>query len=240
MSAAIFFFGGFGLGHLPLNRLYGLLEHDGRRIVRLPFPEGGGSPEEAVQRLVRRTGIRREDTVAGWSLGGQLAALAAEHSGCRLITLASNPHFCAAPQYPFGMPAAEFAAFRRRQTQDPTGNLKRFARLIARKRHAPQTARTADAPPPDTTVAQQEHLHHLDWLAALDTFPVLHRLTAAQLHILGREDILFDSAALAAVLPHHTAARTVVLDGAGHLLPFDHADTVAALIRGFLTSDPAS
>lgn len=76
------------------------------------------------------------DVIIGWSLGGQLATLLAQHvyehtaQAKTLITLASNPCFMMSSDWSFGMDHAAFQSFKAAFKQDPHMTLKRFCYLV--------------------------------------------------------------------------------------------------------------
>lgn len=230
--------GGYALGGYPLHALAAALRARGHEAVPLPLP-----PHEdwaaAAAALQRQSALGGNDAVLGWSLGGQLAALLAEAAGCRLVTLASNPKFCADEHWPGGMAAEAFARFVRQQAAQPAQNAAQFAALAGMGDDSPQlrqTVRGVRARLPQGEAQAAANARHLAWLAQLDTFACLHRLHAPQLHILGENDVLFRSAAVAGRLPQRQNVQVRLLAGAGHLLPLTRTQACAEAVHAFLIS----
>ena len=108
-------------------------------VVIEPLPELA-EPEAWLDELDRR--LPDDSWLAGWSLGGMLAAqLAARRlDSCRgLVTIASNPCFRARPQWPEAMAAEIFDAFQEAFRLDPEETLKRFRLLCSRGGYDPRT-----------------------------------------------------------------------------------------------------
>lgn len=104
------------------------------------------------------------DVLMGWSLGGQLATLLAEHyrqhTGIAktLISLATQPCFVAHADWPEAMPSAEFAAFQQSYQDDALSCIKRFCYLITQLQNSP--AASAQLEP-----KQQRLRAKADWLS---------------------------------------------------------------------------
>ncbi|QMT40611.1 alpha/beta fold hydrolase [Neisseria shayeganii] len=234
----ILMLGGFALGDYPLCDLAAALQDEGYAALPIPLP----LPQDedlaaALEAVCRQYALGADDVVLGWSLGGQLAALLAQAAGCRLVTLASSPKFCADEDWAGGMAAEVFARFVRRQEAQPEHNVAQFAALAGMGDDSPQLrqiVREVRARVPEGEGQAAVNLRHLGWLARLDTFDCLHRLSVPQLHLLGENDVLFDSAAVAARLPQRPDVQVRLLAGAGHLLPLTRAQACAEAVHAFL------
>lgn len=233
----ILMLGGFALGDYPLRDLAAALQDEGYAALPIPLPQDEDLAA-ALEAVCRQYALGADDVVLGWSLGGQLAALLAEKAGCRLVTLASSPKFCADEDWAGGMAAEAFARFVRRQEAQPEHNVAQFAALAGMGDDSPQLrqiVREVRARVPEGEGQAAVNLRHLAWLARLDTFDCLHRLSVPQLHLLGENDVLFDSAAVAACLPQRPDVQVRLLAGAGHLLPLTRAQACAEAVHAFLT-----
>ncbi len=171
----------------------------------------------------------------GWSLGGQVAtklALTYPERASALVTLASNPHFVAMPDWP-GMAPATFSAFCEDARQRPAPTLRRFQGLQA----------SGSAQPRDL-IRELSALHTgeggdlpaagLAWLAELDTRGSLQALNIPQLHLLAGADAMVPATTadrLQALLADRPAARVETLDKASHLLPLEHPAALAARLH---------
>lgn len=174
--------------------------------------------------------------LAGWSLGGMLAAqLAARRlDTCRgLITIASNPCFRARPQWPEGMAPDIFDAFQEAFRLDPEETLKRFRSLCSRGAYDSRTlARQlqvshAELPAPVLDAG-------LQLLAELDGRGALHGYFGPQLHLFAANDALVPASACAALQRWMPGIVAELLADASHGLPLERADDVAAMIVAFI------
>ncbi|WP_028238158.1 alpha/beta fold hydrolase [Stutzerimonas azotifigens] len=199
----------------------------------LPLPDQA-DPAAWLDELDRR--LPDDAWLAGWSLGGMLAAeLAARRAErCRgLIALASNPVFRAREDWPTAMPAEVFDTFHQAFRLDAEETLKRFSMLTSRGGYDPRTlARqlqvTFAGQPPAALDAG------LQLLAQLDVRPALADFRGPQLHLFAGCDALVPVAAAEALLALVPDAEVAVLDGASHGLPLERPDDVAATLLAFL------
>ncbi|MBN7797878.1 malonyl-ACP O-methyltransferase BioC [Parahaliea mediterranea] len=207
-------------------------------LVDLPGLGGAGPPlalDELLAAIVARA--PQEAVYVGWSLGGQLAALLAARYPQRvngLVTLASNPHFAAADGWP-GVVPRQLELVREGYIANPERALKRFEALQALQldgapaiRHALCACREAGA---------AGMVRGLNWLSQLDTRQVLAALPVPQLHLLGERDQLVPRGlvpALENLLRERAQAEVCLLPGAGHALPLQAPEAVAAALADFL------
>ena len=174
--------------------------------------------------------------LAGWSLGGMLAAALAARRGerCRgLITLASNACFVASAVWPTAMPAQTYAAFYEGCQKNAGATLKRFAMLCAQgcadtrglSRQLQNHLASSDEP---------SLLAGLRLLASLDNRAALAAFTGPQLHLLAEQDALVPAAAGDALLALLPTGEVDVLEACGHAFVLDQADALAALMLDFI------
>lgn len=236
MSKRMFLFGGFALGVRPLLPLAQALQAMGWQVVLQDLPDIVPDARFADGWQARYRACKT-DVVAGWSLGGQVAGYLAHHVSCRLMTVASNPRFCAADDWPAGMAVADFADFVARQRQAPADNWRQFVRLCAygeRDAALQRQVKVWQAAWDETLAAQQARfLLHLNWLRDWNTLPVLQAHTAAQCHILAGNDALMDAAAVQLALPQRENVAVKWIDGASHLLVYSRPQDVAAQVDGW-------
>lgn len=174
--------------------------------------------------------------LAGWSLGGMLAAHVAARRGerCRgLISLAGNACFRARDDWPTAMPAEAFDTFCQAFALGPEETLRRFSLLCSRGAYDPRTlARQLQINQADLAVPVLAA--GLELLARLDNRQALQRYAGPQLHLFAEHDALVPltaSEALSGLLPRATVA---VMPGASHGLPLERPDDVAQTLVAFL------
>jgi len=174
--------------------------------------------------------------LAGWSLGGMLAAQLAERridSCSGLITIASNPCFRARPKWPEAMSAEIFDAFHEAFKLDPDETLKRFRSLCSRGGFDPRTlARQLQVSQLQLPVAVLDA--GLQLLAQLDGREALNGYFGPQLHIFAGRDALVPAAAASALRTWMPGAVTEVVADASHALPLERPEDVAATMVAFI------
>ena len=202
-------------------------------VVIEPLPELAQA-NAWLDELDRR--LPRDSWLAGWSLGGMLAAqLAARRvDSCRgLITIASNPCFRARPQWPEGMAPDIFDAFHEAFRLDPQETLKRFRSLCSRGAYDPRTlARQLQVSPAELPVAVLDA--GLQLLAELDGRAALHGYFGPQLHLFAGNDALVPASACAALQRWMPGILAELVPGSSHGLPLERADDMAATIAAFI------
>lgn len=175
--------------------------------------------------------------LAGWSLGGMLAAALAERRGARtpgLITLGANASFVTRPSWASAMATHTFDDFRTRMRQSPQAGFARFAALGAQgSRDARSLGRTLLSSlrktPTDEAVAGLATLH------ALDLRDVLPRLSIPQLHLFGEHDVLVPAGARQAMAEHlPPSGETQLLPDTGHGFPIEQAESTAKRMTAFI------
>ncbi|MCY1295164.1 Pimeloyl-[acyl-carrier protein] methyl ester esterase [compost metagenome] len=174
--------------------------------------------------------------LAGWSLGGMLAAqLAARRGGsCRgLVGLCSNVSFRAREDWPNAMPAEVFSAFQEACRLDTELTLKRFTLLVAQGARDPRTlARQLQVTQPPIEPAVLEA--GLRLLAVLDTRAALQGYAGPQLHLFAGRDALVPANAAQALLDWLPDVEVETFAEASHGLPLERPDDVAAALLAFM------
>ncbi len=179
----------------------------------------------------------------GWSLGGQLATAVASRAPQRvagLVTVASNPRFLAAGDWP-GVAPAQLAGFQAGLAADADRTLRRFSglqshgcaaeralarQLVAQSRGWDAVALTAG----------------LSWLAELDTRSLLPALACPQQHLLAGADALVPDTAREALrgwLTGTADAFVEVIPDTGHALPLAVPGALAEALYRFATDTAA-
>lgn len=174
--------------------------------------------------------------LAGWSLGGMLAAALAARRGkrCRgLITLASNVCFVASDTWPTAMQAQTYAAFYEGCQENAGATLKRFAMLCAQG-GADARGLSRQLQSYLSTSDESALLAGLRLLASLDNRAALAAFTGPQLHLLAEQDALVPAAAGDALLALLPTGEVDVLEDCGHAFVLDQADALAALMLDFI------
>lgn len=188
-------------------------------------------PEAWVRQLLSRAPVSA--VWAGWSLGGQLAMLAAQIAPARVAgvwTVCSSPRFLARPDWP-GMSLEEFAQFRVGVAAKPARAWKRFLLLQIRGDEYEAEGRKAWQPwlkegpawPRETLLAG------LDWLGDLDRRAGWRDCQVPHSHWFGDQDPLVDPA----LVRTGSVANARLAAGMAHW-PFGaHADALAVSLRQF-------
>lgn len=190
-----------------------------------------------------RTSSPAGATLAGWSLGGQLAiACAAAHAGHfgRLVLFATTPSFVARDGWPHGVAPVLLDGFRRSLDSEAAGLLKRFGALLNQgDAHARELTRRLgklyDAQIPTVAALRQG----LDLLLQIDLRELLPRLALPTLVIHGDADPLMPLAGAAAMVARLPAARLEHITGAAHLPFAAEARLCAELLAEFTAAGAA-
>lgn len=191
--------------------------------------------DAAVADFARRLPVG--STLAGWSLGAQLAlAVAARHPDKvgRLLLIAGTASFVQRDGWPDAMPPATLAEFTQHMLADPEALLPRFVggfnRGDAQARTVTRSLLEMADPRPSTATLGDG----LSWLREVDLRPELAAVTAPVLLVHGAADPLMPLAAaeaLAAALP---AARLAPLADCAHAPFLSRPDDFLAVVRPFL------
>ena len=174
--------------------------------------------------------------LAGWSLGGMLAAALAARRGARcrgLISLASNACFVASDAWPTAMSAQTHAAFHEGCQHNGSATLKRFAMLCAQG-GADVRALSRQLQGHLVTGDEPALLAGLRLLASLDNRATLTAFSGPQLHLLAEQDALVPAAVASELLALLPAGEVDVLEDCGHAFVLEQADVLAALMLDFI------
>ncbi|SDO34319.1 alpha/beta fold hydrolase [Pseudomonas jinjuensis] len=226
---------GWGLGCAPLEPLReALLEQAPHLNVQIePLPAIG----EAADWLDElNDSIPHDAWLAGWSLGGMLAAELAARRGeaCRgLVTLAANACFRQRDDWQAAMANAVFEDFFEAFLLDPAQTLKRFTLLVSQgARDARTLARQLQVALPQ--LDSEALSAGLQLLGQLDTRQALHNYPGPQLHLFAGNDALVPASAAEALLEWLPDVEVSVVEGASHGLPLERPDEVATAILRFM------
>ncbi|MFC5699598.1 alpha/beta fold hydrolase [Pseudomonas sp. GCM10022186] len=180
--------------------------------------------------------LPQDSWLAGWSLGGMLAAQLAARRGdaCRgLVGLCSNTSFRDRDDWPCAMSQEIFAAFHEACRLDPAQTLKRFTMLVAQ---GARDARTLARQLQVTQVPTEPRVLEagLRLLDVLDTRAALQGFGGPQLHLFAGRDALVPAAAADALLNWLPDVEVQVVADASHGLPLERPEEVAAAILAFM------
>ncbi len=173
--------------------------------------------------------------LAGWSLGGMLAAALAARRGSRcrgLIGLASNARFVASDAWPQAMPADTYATFYEGCAHHAGATLKRFAMLCAQGgTDARGLSRLLQA---NLLASEPSLLAGLRVLASLDNRAALAAFAGPQLHLLAEQDALVPAAVADDLLALLPSGEVDVLEDCGHAFVLEQPQALAALLLDFI------
>ncbi len=235
MTAPLVFLPGWCLGRGPLNAAVDALQG-----TIFDLPGYGKAPlitdfDAAVADIAGR--LQPGTTLAGWSLGAQLAlavAARAPDKVGKLLLVAGTASFVQRDGWPHAMPPEMLAEFTAGIAADVEAMLPRFVggfnRGDARSKEVTrQLLDLADPLPPAATLAAG-----LDWLRDVDLRPELARIEAPTLLIHGANDPLMPlgaAEALAAAIP---GARLAPFADCAHAPFVSRPDDFLAAARRFL------
>ena len=240
MSAPLVFLPGWCLGRGPLQAAVDALHG---QFIDLPGYRDEPL-ETAFDLAVATLGARLPagTTLAGWSIGAQLAlAVAARHPDKvgKLLLVAGTASFVQRDGWPDAMPPATLADFSAAVGVDPAGMLPRFVGSFNRgdaqaKEVSRRILELADPLPSSLILAAG-----LVWLRDVDLRADATRVQAPTLLIHGDADPLMPpgaARALAALIP---GARLELFEGCAHAPFLSQAERFVARARAFL-DEPAA
>lgn len=235
MSAPLVFLPGWCLGRGPLNATV-----DAEKGQIFDLPGYGDTPlirdfMEGADAIAAR--LQPGTTLAGWSLGAELAlAVAARHPAKvgKLVLVAGTASFVQRDDWAHAMPPAVLAEFTASVAADVEAVLPRFVvnfnRGDARARAVTVELLKLADPRPNADALTTG----LAWLRDVDLRDLAPQVQAPTLLIHGAADPLMPIAAaeaLAALIP---GARLAVLDGCAHAPFLSRPDDFRAAVRTFL------
>ena len=235
MNAPLFFLPGWALGRGPLTAVVAAL--DGQFI---DLPGYRDTPLITdFDRAVAAIAAQLPDgaTLAGWSIGAQLAlAVAARHPDKvgKLLLVAGTTSFVQRDGWPHAMPPATLAEFAGAIRADAVGMLPRFVggfnRGDARAKEVTRDILELADPLPSVEVLDGG----LNWLRDVDLRPDAIQVRATTLLVHGEADPLMPPAAaqmLASLIP---GARLELLAACAHAPFLSRTDDFLAVARRFL------
>lgn len=173
--------------------------------------------------------------LAGWSLGGMLAAALAARRGSRcrgLIGLASNARFVASDAWPQAMAADTYATFYEGCAHNASATLKRFAMLCTQGcTDARGLSRLLQS---NLLASEPSLLAGLQVLATLDNRDALSAFAGPQLHLLAEQDALVPASVCDELLALLPSGEVDVLEGCGHAFVLEQPQALAALLLDFI------
>lgn len=226
---------GWGLNGAVLQPLAEALGSNMQVQVQVPALPRLSSAAEADWLDELDTRLPHDCWLAGWSLGGMLAAALAARRGerCRgLITLASNACFVASAVWPTAMSAQTYAAFYEGCQENAGATLKRFAMLCAQG--CADTRGLARLLQTNLLANEPSLLAGLQVLATLDNRNALAAFTGPQLHLLAEQDALVSAAVANDLLALLPVGEVDVLEGCGHAVVIEQPQALAALMLDFI------
>lgn len=231
--------GGWGVSVEMLSELYGCWPGE---VVPVSLDDGLLSrchsvPEVADELLSLYPG---PSVWMGWSLGSQVVMEAASRETgavVGVITLAGFPRFVADDEWPSGMPAGDFRAFRQGINRDPQRYWLHFLLLMingsAREREERQRLKPWLESGPRVTASLLGR--SLDWLQSGDQRALWRSLSIPALHIQGERDLVVRS------WTDHKAAEVVgsqvTVPGMAHWPGGSYASDCREAVQAFLASD---
>ncbi len=186
--------------------------------------------------------IEPDTLLIGWSLGGMLALEYAHQYPEKLrgiCSLQMNPKFVAASDWPSGMAAETFQAFKLLANSEEQTDIKRlisqFSFLVTAKGvdalgdlKALKVRFSVGAIPSVDVLSRS-----LELLELLDVRDKISTLTVPQLHLLGERDQLVPSSVFKSLASLNGRAHVEVLDGVSHCPCYSASERMVARIAAF-------
>lgn len=194
MKQRILLITGWGGGAKLLAPLQQALQQQGHHVELINI--FNALDEQVLQQQVKTA--KDFDVIAGWSLGGQLAALLADQIAKQysehkvLITLASNPCFAANAEWQDAMDQPAFQSFKQSFEQDAVSTLKKFGYMVCQG--TPSTKQDFLTLQSLIQAQNLELLRQgLNCLEQLNTVDILKNYSGRQYHIFAQQDCLVSS-----------------------------------------------
>ncbi len=173
--------------------------------------------DQAVDEICHQ--LPAEAILVGWSLGGALAEAVAHRqpAPAALITLATPPKFCRAPQWPYGMPRIRFDGFVASFMENPRKAQGRFVALNVQGVEKPKGIMRFLAH--HQLSVSPALSRQLLWLDQYD-FTAMKKAHCLCLHLFAEHDALVAP-------PHsHGQGRYELIAGACHALFIQHPEII--------------
>lgn len=215
------------------------------RVTTLDLPGYGGSrrlaPAVGLEAMADAVAaVITEPTVCmGWSLGGMVAMAVARRYPRKvraLILVATTPCFVQKPDWPYGLPSRQLAAFAEELASDYQGTLLRFLTLQAGQGEGARQVikqfryQVLERPAVDPSALETG----LVVLQTTDLRPVLHTINCPTLLFFGGRDVLVPAAvsdALSELRPNWVGH---ILASSGHAPFISHQEAFIAQLQVFL------
>ena len=193
------------------------------------------SAGDAAARILDRTEEPR--LFVGWSLGGQIAAFAAEQMPEKvrgLVTVCSTPSFVERPDWRVGMASNEFESFRSGLERACLKQWKRFMLLQVRGSDHETGDRRALQRWLETGpgVSERNLARSLDWLGELDQRDQWIRLGVPAVHLFADRDRLVNPETASILRARNLDCR--VLEGSSHWPRGEVSDCIARILTEFI------
>jgi pimeloyl-[acyl-carrier protein] methyl ester esterase len=183
--------------------------------------------------------VRSPAIWVGWSLGAMVVMALARHfphQVAALVLVGATPRFVAGPDWPHGLPAAEFEGFAASLLQDYDATLQRFLSLqVTRDDQGRATLRELRAQMQRRPAPRLDALTGgLDILQGADLRASAAGITVPTLLIHGSRDRLVPEAASAFLAQAIKGAQREIIAGAGHAPMLSHPHRFESVLRGFV------
>lgn len=191
------------------------------------------SLDEAVDRLLAR--FDEPVVLAGWSLGGVLASLAAAKAPEKvvgLVTICTNVCFVENDEWDAAMDSGEFSSFYDQVHNLPKIALNAFAGMCSFGAHD-QRALYKQLKQDASYQPEWHYQAGLDWLAEAELMTAWNNYTQPRLHLFAQADAIVPwGAGKKLELEQHPVKALA----GSHLLPFERPEAVALELQAFYQS----
>lgn len=180
----------------------------------------------------------RDVILVGWSMGAQIAVHSFPQLKSRvagLVLIAGTPRFCAADDYPHGLPLREVRSLGLRLRKNYQSAAEGFAQemLAAQERNC-SCSKVLLTKVMENLPAPEVARLALDALVAIDLRPLVQKVRVPVLLIHGEEDSICLPGASRYLYEHLAKGQLQLLPGAGHAPFITRAAEVNTFIREFV------
>lgn len=235
MKQRILLITGWGGGAKLLAPLQQALQQQGHHVELINI--FNALDEKVLQQQVKTA--KDFDVIAGWSLGGQLAALLADQVAKQysehkvLITLASNPCFAANAEWQDAMDQPAFQSFKQSFEQDAVSTLKKFGYMVCQG--TPSTKQDFLTLQSLIQAQNLELLRQgLNCLEQLNTADILKNYSGRQYHIFAQQDCLVSSKVEAKLQDFGAKLLETELLSGSHGFPLFDSELISCKICQYL------